>query len=78
MMPNMDEIEAAVRTTGKKVARHTRETAEHLEAVLAALRAGKRPTDVADWSAFTATYIRRMARKAGIPPAPKGGTRKPD
>lgn len=38
-------------------------------AVLAALRAGKPPTTVAEKSPFTATYVRQMARDAGIPAA---------
>jgi hypothetical protein len=73
----VNEHEAAVRATGRKVARHDREKAEHVAAVVAALKAGERPTDVADWSPFTATYLRRLAREAGVPRAPKGGRRKP-
>lgn len=65
----MDDIESAVRTTGRKVARHKQEMDDHLTAVLAALRAGKRPTDVAAWSPLSATYLRKVARKAGIPAA---------
>lgn len=36
-------------------------------AVLSALRAGERPTDVAARSPFTETYVRRLAREHGIP-----------
>lgn len=39
---------------------------------LDALRAGAMPTEVADRSPFTATYLRTLARDAGIPPAPAG------
>lgn len=39
-----------------------------IAAVLAALRAGKRPTDVAARSPFTDTYVRRVARENGIAP----------
>ena len=35
--------------------------------VLRALRAGKRPTDVAAKSPFTETYVRKLARENGIP-----------
>lgn len=43
-----------------------------IAAALDALRAGKGPTEVANGSPFTAAYIRRLARLAGIPPAPPG------
>jgi hypothetical protein len=68
----MDEHEAVVRSTGRKVAAHERERDAHVAAVLAALRAGKRPTDVAAWSPFTPSYLRKLARGAHIPPAKKG------
>jgi hypothetical protein len=35
--------------------------------VLAALRAGERPTDVAAKSPFTEAYVRKLARENGIP-----------
>jgi hypothetical protein len=40
------------------------------DAVLAALRDGVAPTTVSERSPFTATYVRQLARSAGIP-APK-------
>lgn len=43
------------------------------KAVIAAFRAGARPTDVADASPFTSTYTRRIAREHGIAPA-RGNT----
>jgi len=70
----MDEHEAAVRATGRRVANAERWRSEHIAAVIAALRAGKRPTDVAAWSPFTATYLRKLVRKAGVPAATKSGT----
>jgi hypothetical protein len=73
----MNEHEAAVRATGRKVARHDRERTEHVAAVVAALLGGERPTDVAEWSPFSGAYLRRLARDAGVPKAPKGGRRKP-
>lgn len=42
-----------------------------VDAIVAALRAGARPTDVDQRSPFTATYNRRRARAAGVPPKPK-------
>ena len=46
--------------------------AEAIHAALDALRAGERPTDVAEQSPFTPAYIRRLAREAGIEPAAPG------
>lgn len=49
------------------------ETRTQLEAaIVMALQAGCRPTDVVDRSPFTAAYVRRIAREAGIPPAVNG------
>ncbi|MDG4792095.1 hypothetical protein O7626_40475 [Micromonospora sp. WMMD1102] len=36
------------------------------------LRAGEDPGDVAERCPFTATYLRKLAREAGIPPARQG------
>ncbi|MER5647282.1 hypothetical protein [Streptosporangium sp. NPDC002524] len=57
--------------------RETEQAHEHarqevVAAALAALRAGERPTDVAEHSPFTDSYIRRVARENGIEPAPRG------
>jgi thiamine pyrophosphate-dependent acetolactate synthase large subunit-like protein len=65
----MDDYEAAVKATASKVRAAERNRDDHIAAVVAALRAGKRPTDVASWSPFSAAYLRRLARDAGIPPA---------
>jgi hypothetical protein len=43
-----------------------------IAAVVAALRAGQRPTDVTAASPFTAAYVRRIARENGIEPATRG------
>jgi hypothetical protein len=40
-------------------------------AVVAALRSGKRPTEVTNRSPFTAAYIRRIARDNGIEGDPR-------
>lgn len=44
-------------------------------AVVDALRAGIRPTDVVAHSPFTAAYVRRLARENGIEPATKKASR---
>lgn len=41
-------------------------------AIVAALRAGATPTEVADRSPFTAAYVRKLAREHGIPPGRPG------
>jgi hypothetical protein len=68
----MNEHEAAVKATGRRVRAHKREREAHLAAVVAALEAGERPTDVASWSPFTAAYLRKIVRGAGVPPARRG------
>jgi hypothetical protein len=47
-----------------------------IAAVVAALRAGQRPTDVTAASPFTSAYVRRIAREHGIE-APARGAAKP-
>ncbi len=44
-------------------------------AVVAALKAGKRPTDVATRSPFTDAYVRRVAREHGVEPRKRGEDR---
>jgi hypothetical protein len=72
MTQEMDRLKASTNRY-----KHDREAAdasreEVIQAVLVALRAGERPTDVAEASPFTYTYIRRMAREAGVVPATPG------
>lgn len=43
-----------------------------VDAVVTALRAGHRPTDVVERSPFTAAHVRKIAREHGIGPARKG------
>ena len=61
-----------MRAAGRRYRRtetsHKQARDEAHAAVLAALKAGKRPTDVTEWSPFTATYVRNLGREAGIPP----------
>lgn len=75
-MNETDHLTALTEST-----RRYRETAAKLErarravirAVIDALRAGLRPTDVVAGSPFTAAYVRKLAREHGIAPAPRGG-----
>ena len=70
-----DELEAVAQTGRRWTAAdkaRDRARADHFGAVLAALRAGKPPTEIAKRSPFTATHLRQIARDNGIPPATKG------
>jgi hypothetical protein len=69
----MSDHEATVKASAKRVQRHKAEHDRHVADIVAALRAGERPTDVAEWAAFTAAYVRKLAREAGVPPATKRG-----
>lgn len=46
--------------------------AEAIAGLVAALKAGARPTDVDEQSPFTPAYNRRKAREAGLEPRRKG------
>lgn len=48
------------------------------DAVIAALRSGLSPTEVTELGPFTAAYVRKLARQAGIPPASPGPKRHGD
>ena len=76
----MRQNEQAVReaTTRYRQAKKAHEQArEELVAVVVdALKAGERPTDVTSWSPFTATYVRKLARKHGIEAQPGSGVPK--
>ncbi|MFE0270459.1 hypothetical protein ACFWZ7_24820 [Nocardiopsis alba] len=50
---------------------HEASRAATIQAVLDALRAGARPTDVANTAPFSVAYVRRLARENGIEPARK-------
>ena len=75
-MMDLDPLEALTRATRryrKTEQAHKEARQAAITAALNALRGGARPTDVADRSPFTAAYIRRLAREAGIEPARRGG-----
>lgn len=64
----LDESTARYRRTE---ADHEKARQDVIAAVLAALQARERPTDVAEHSPFTDAYVRRLARESGIKAQPK-------
>ncbi len=71
----MSKHEDAVRTA---TARYNETEASHkaardqvVKTVVAALKAGERPTDVTAWSPFTAAYVRKLARDNGVDAQPR-------
>lgn len=65
----LDETTRRYRRTEKA---HEQAQKDVTAAVVAALRAGARPTDVANRSPFSAAYVRRIARDHGIKATPRG------
>ena len=66
----MSEHEQAIRNA-TRLYRETEQAHEQargkvVSAVVKALEAGERPTDVTSWSPFTAAYVRKLARQHGI------------
>lgn len=72
MTEELDVLTAATRKFNRTKAAHEAAKDEVVTAVVEALRAGERPTDVAENSPFTSAYIRRIAREHGIEPAQPG------
>lgn len=68
----MERLKTATRTYRRLADRAEEARKEVLDAALDALRAGERPTDVANESPFTPAYIRRIARLKGIEGAAPG------
>jgi hypothetical protein len=66
-------LDESTRRYRETEAAHEKSRQAVVETVLAALRAGERPTDVVAHSPFTDAYVRRIARENGVEPAPKGG-----
>jgi hypothetical protein len=80
-MTELDALAEATRRYRQTKAKHDDAQEAVAAAALAALKAGHRPTDVVEHSPFTAAYIRRIAREAGIEPArpgPKPSKETPD
>jgi hypothetical protein len=55
---------------------HEKAREDLVAAVVEAPKAGERPTDVTDWSPFTATYVRKLARANGVGAKSGSGVRK--
>ena len=65
--PNLEDIEAAAIRRGEDEERLRKSSEALKELVLGALRSGAyRPTDVTKASRWTAAYVRKLAREAGI------------
>ncbi|MBX7464947.1 hypothetical protein [Streptomyces sp. NPDC057910] len=71
-MTAMENLDKATSRYRKTEADHHSARDAAVEAVVEALRAGERPTDVTNRSPFTAAYVRRIARDNGIEPAKRG------
>lgn len=76
----MDDVEQALAALDKTTRDYRRTEKAHeasreaaVQAVVTALRAGARPTDVTDRSPFSPAHVRNLAREHGIQPARKGG-----
>jgi hypothetical protein len=76
-MDSMEALDQATRRYRKTEAAHDEARNSAAKAVVEALRAGQRPTDVAEHSPFTAAYVRRIARDHGIEPARPGPKKLP-
>lgn len=77
-MDHLAALDDATRRYRETETAHGKERAATIKAVVDALRAGERPTDVAEHSPFTATYVRRVARKHGIKPVEPTPKAKPN
>jgi hypothetical protein len=80
-MRELDALDEATQRYRATKAAHEEAKADVTKAAVAALKAGHRPTDVTERSPFTAAYVRRLAREAGIEPArpgPKPSKETPD
>jgi hypothetical protein len=69
-MSLLEAVAAGTRRYHETGAAHERSREAVTASVLAALRGGERPTDVAEKSPFTGTYVRKLAREAGIAESP--------
>ncbi|WP_372672997.1 hypothetical protein [Amycolatopsis kentuckyensis] len=71
-MTALDALDDAARRYRETKKAHDAATEAVAAAAVAALKAGERPSDVVEHSPFTAAYVRRIAREAGIEPARPG------
>ncbi|HMH94176.1 MAG TPA: hypothetical protein VK586_24230 [Streptosporangiaceae bacterium] len=66
MSQHEDAVRDATRRYRRTEAAHDQARDDVIAAMLKALEAGERPTDVTSWSPFTAAYVRKLARSHGI------------
>lgn len=71
-MSHEEAVKDATRRYRRTEAAHEQAREDLVAAVVAALKDGERPTDVTNWSPFTATYVRRLARQNGVGAAERG------
>lgn len=76
-MDHLAALDQATRRYRETEAAHGEARAATIKAVVDALRAGERPTDVTSHSPFTPAYVRRLARENGIEPAEPSQKAKP-
>ncbi|MER7363549.1 hypothetical protein [Nonomuraea wenchangensis] len=69
----LDALDESTRRYRETESEHEKSRQAVTKDVVAALKAGKRPTDVAEHSPFTAAHVRKIARDNGVEPAPRGG-----
>ncbi|MER7131235.1 hypothetical protein [Streptosporangium saharense] len=67
----LDALDASTHRYRETEAAHEKSRQAVIADVLAALRAGERPTDVVARSPFTDAYIRKLARDNGIEAKPR-------
>jgi hypothetical protein len=75
MRQSEDAVREATRHYRQTEQAHEKARDELVAVVVEALKAGERPTDVTAWSPFTATYVRKLARKHGIEAAGHTGAK---
>ncbi|MBG0818189.1 hypothetical protein [Planomonospora sp. ID82291] len=68
----LDALDASTRRYRETEAEHEKSRTAVIADVVAALKAGQRPTDVVKHSPFTDAYVRRLAREHGIEAKPRG------
>lgn len=68
----LSALEESTRRYRRTEKAHEQARDDVITAVVAALKAGERPTDVVARSPFTDAYVRRLARENGIAPARRG------
>ncbi|WP_143736970.1 hypothetical protein [Microbispora sp. GKU 823] len=71
-MKPLDALDQSTRRYRETEAEHEKSRQAVIADVLAALRAGERPTDVVAHSPFTDAYVRKIARDNGIEARPRG------